>query len=46
MKRIESRASAAMRSASALLRLAAGSEAAAAPSSVSVDMMILFIVTD
>jgi hypothetical protein len=40
MKRIESKASAAMRSASALLRWAAGLEAAAVLSKVTVDMMI------
>src|SRR6266850_901004 len=40
MKRIESRASAAMRRASTLLRWAAELEAAAVPSTVSVDMMV------
>src|ERR1700738_3705240 len=43
MKRIESRASAAMRMASALLRRAAGWEVAAVPSNVSVDMMGLSV---
>src|SRR6476661_10595829 len=46
MKRMESRASAAMRSASAWLCCSAGSEAAAVPSSAKVDMMIFLVMTD